>query len=167
MRKLLIAISLISALFCGVSYGAAPAVSVGIVDVQQILQQSPKVNAASEKLRKEFSPQQNELKSSQDQMQQLIDKLNRNGAVMQAKDKADLQAQIDKIQQDLTQKSQTFQQNVMNAQQKEMQDLLAQITTVVKGVAEKHNITLVIDKSAVVYSVDGLDMTAEVQKAFS
>ncbi|OGT07064.1 MAG: hypothetical protein A2103_04730 [Gammaproteobacteria bacterium GWF2_41_13] len=167
MRKLLISMGLASALFCGVTYGAAPTANIGIVDVQQILQQSPKVNAASEKLRKEFSPQQNELKSSQDHLQQLMDKLNRDGAVMQAKDKADLQAQIDKIQQDLTQKSQVFQQNVMNAQQKEMQDLLAQITTIVKGVSEKKNITLVIDKSAVVYSADGLDMTAEVQKAFS
>lgn len=149
---------------CSLGNAASP-VAIGLVDMQQILQQSPKVTAASEKLKKQFSPEQNKLMAKQNHLKELTDKLNRDAAVMQPKDKEALQAQIEKEQKDLMQQSQAFQQKAFEAQQKEMQSILANVTGVVKDIAKKKNLGLVVDKGAVVYADDGLDITNDVKKA--
>lgn len=167
MKKIIVTVAcLLSSALCLAAPAAAP-VSIGIVDMQQVLQQSPKVTAASEKLKKQFAPEQNRLITQQNHLKELTEKLNRDATIMQQKDKDALQAQIDKEQKDLMQKSQEFQQKAFEAQQKEMQSILAKVTDAVKALAKKNNLTLVIDKGAVVYAGDELDITSQVKKAIS
>jgi outer membrane protein len=166
MKKVIVAImGLIGTGLC--AFASAAPVSIGIVDMQQVLQQSPKVTAVSEKLKKQFAPEQNRLMDQQKHLKELAGKLNRDAATMQAKDKDALQAQIDKEQKDLMEKTQAFQQKAFEAQQKEMQNILLNVTSVVKDIAKKNNLGLVVDKGAVVYANEDMDITAQVKKALS
>jgi len=166
MKKINMLLSIIAGVgLCSAINAAAPG-GIGVVDMQQILKKSTKVSAASDKLKKQFAPEQSKLVAEQNQLKEMADKLNRDGAVMQQKDKDALQAKIETEQKSLMEKSQAFQQKAYEAQQKEMQALLDNVTSVVKDVAKKNNLTLVIDKSAVVYAGDEMDITSQVAKAF-
>lgn len=165
MRKLLVVLSALAfSLFALTSYAAA-AMNVGVVDLQDIFHNSPKVEAASQTLQKEFLPDQQKIQAEQQKLQKLSTQLKRDASIMKDKDKAALQNQIQAEQQKVMQMSQDYQQKAFAAQQKTMQDIISHIQNVVKKIAQSKGLTIVFDKAATVYADSSLDITQDVRDA--
>ncbi len=55
-----------------------------------------------------------------------------------------------------------FQQALFTAQNQAMGQLMDQVTAVVKQIADKKNLEVVLPKNAVLYAKDGMDITQDV-----
>jgi len=163
MKKLLLA--LISSGLVFSLTGFAANLNVGVVDFQQVLSSSPSVAAASAKLKKQFQPQQDKLVAQQKQLQALMDKFKKDGSIMQAQDKKNLQDQIQQQQDALYQMSQRYQQQAMQAQQDQMKKVIDKLDDVVTKIAHDKNLDLVLAKNTLAYSKPDLDITQDVIKA--
>ena len=115
MKKILI-VALSCILFVGANAAFASDVKVGVVDVQQVLQNVPQVKALQTKLKKQFAPQEKKITVAQKQLQANIDKYKKNQAVMKAQDKDALQKKILDGQQQLRGMQVDFQKKVVAAQ---------------------------------------------------
>ena len=162
MKKLLITLGLLSGLSLALNANAD--IKIGVLDLQAVLQQSPQVQAADVKFRKEFGPREQKIKAQAATLQTEVDQLNRNAAVMSAAEQGKAKDKIAKDQDNLQQAQAQFQQDVQTAQGKAMQQILTQIKTVVATIAEQKNYDLVVQKSSVVYSKDEYDVTTLVVK---
>ena len=160
MRRLVIAL-LVSAMALW-SVGAMAADRIGVVDMKEIVQSSPQIKKINEQLGRQFaSRRQNIMKMGQALQEQLKD-YTKNKAVMSKADLDKLQAKITSEEATLRQEQAKFQQDLYAAQNKEMADFIEKVKGVVKTIAAKENLNLVLPNNAVLYSAQHVDITQTV-----
>lgn len=148
------------------SVSAFASIKVGIIDLPQILQHSPQVQAINTKLKEQFKPQQEKIVAAQDNIRAEAQKLAPNKEVkMDDAAKKAIQGKIMADQKKLQEMVVSFQQTVGKAQETAMKSFMDQVDAAVKTVAQKDNLDLVLLKPAVVYASDTVDVTKQVLTA--
>lgn len=145
----------------------APELKVAVVNVQQVLQQSPRVAQLSKKLEGEFKDRQTKIGDEQKSLQDLMDKFKQESPTMSQKDKDTMQKKITSDRAALVAKVVAYQQDLQKQQTKIMQGVLNDLNGVVTSIAKAQNVALVLDAQAVIYSVNGQDITKDVAKQFN
>lgn len=171
MKKLsgLVSVILLSA---GINVAQAadvvvPQIKVAVVNVQQVLQQSPRVTDLSKKLEAQFKERQQKIGDEQKALQDQLDKFKKESPTMAQKDKDALQKKIANDRSELVKKVVAYQQDLNKEQGKIMQGILGDMNAVVGKIAKSKNFALVLDSQAVVYSENGADITPDVAKEFN
>lgn len=140
--------------------------NIAVVNVQQVLQQSPKIADINKKLQDQFKDRQQKLLAQQKALQDESDKFKQESPTMAQKDKDTMQKKISDDQAALVKQVTAFQQDLNKEQNKQMQSVLGQLNGIISDLAKKSNYSLVLDSQAVIYSKDSSDITKQVAKAF-
>ncbi len=140
---------------------------VAIVNVQQVLQQSPRVTALSKKLEDQFKSRQTTLNNDQQSLQAELDKFKKESPTMSQKDRDAMEKKITAERTDLVKRVVAYQQDLQKEQNKVMQGILADLNGIVSGIAKQNSYSLVLDSQAVVFSADGADITKDVASKFN
>jgi outer membrane protein len=160
MKRLLIGLGIALATLWSVATFAAE--SIGVVDIQQIFQNSPQVKKVNDSLKKQFSSRRDNIVKLGKTMQDDAQKYEKNKTIMSSKDANALKDKVAQEQRDLQQEQTKFQQDLYEAQNKQMGVLMVQLKDIVKKVAADKKLTVVIPKNSVVYSDNSLDITSDV-----
>ncbi len=169
-RVSLLASALLVAAGMNVAMAADAASSTGkvaIVNVQQVLQQSPRVTALSKKLEDQFKDRQTKLNEEQQTLQAALDKFKKESPTMAQKDRDATEKKITADRTDLVKKVVAYQQDLQKEQNKVMQGILGDLNGIVTAIAKQSSYSLVLDSQAVVYSADGVDITKAVADKFN
>ena len=150
-----------------VAVAATAAPKVAIVNVQQVLQQSPRVTALSKKLEDQFKIRQTKLNDDQQGLQTELDKFKKESPTMSQKARDAMEKKITADRTDLVKRVVAYQQDLQKEQNKVMQGILADLNGVVSNIAKKDSFALVLDSQAVVFSADGVDITKDVASKFN
>ncbi|MDF2867846.1 MAG: ompH [Gammaproteobacteria bacterium] len=137
---------------------------VGVIDLHEILDKTPQLKKINDDLKKQFGPQEEKIKKAQQALMDESKKYERDDRIMNESDRKKLQEKIIKDRQELQQMSIDFQQKAAAEQGKAMQKLLEQIQAVIKQVAEKNKLNLVLQKEGVPYFDEKLSVTEQVVK---
>lgn len=145
----------------------ATPMKVAIVNVQQVLQQSPRVAELSKKLEGEFKTRQAKIGDEQKSLQTSLDKFKKESPTMSQKDRDTMQKQISADRSDLVKQVVSYQQDLQKEQNKIMQSILADLNGIVSNIAKTQNYSLVLDSQAVIFAADGNDITKDVASKFN
>jgi len=140
---------------------------VAIVNVQQVLQQSPRVTALSKKLEDQFKDRQTKLNDDQQALQSELDKFKKESPTMSQKDRDAMEKKITADRTELVKRVVAYQQDLQKEQNKVMQGILVDLNGVVSSIAKKDQYSLVLDSQAVVFSANGVDITKDVASKFN
>lgn len=144
-----------------------PPIKVAIVNVQSVLQQSPKVAALSKKLEGEFKDRQAKINDEQKALQDKLEKLKKESPTMSEKDREAMQKKISAERSELVKKVVAYQSDLQKEQNKVMQNILNDLNGIVSNIAKTQSYALVLDSQAVIYALDGNDITKDVAKKFN
>ncbi len=170
MKKIFIFLSSILLVAASQAYAAdtaAQANKVAVVNVQQVLLQSPRVAKVNTKLQDQFKPRQEKLTAQQKSLQEELDKFNKESATMSQKDRDATDKKIADEKAMFLKDAGAFQKQVSEEQNKAMQTILAQLNKIISEMAKKNDYSLVLDSQAVVYASDATDITKLVAKDFN
>lgn len=142
---------------------SAMAESIGIVNMRQIFQSSSQIKSINAKLNKKFSPQRDKIVTMGKNLQADVKKLQRNKSIMSKSKLKKLKDKIKKEQQQLRLAQAKFQQTLYSEQNKAMSGFMAKMNKVVKKIAEKRKLDLVLPKNSVLYAKQSMDITSEVK----
>lgn len=160
---------LISLMFLGMIFlanvFADTATNFGVVDIQKVMQASPKIKAAGDRLKAQFAAQQKKIAAKQEELKNLLTKLNRDASVMSDSAKQKLQNKITAARKEYGAMLQNYEQKVMSAQQQEMQKLANNIQDIAAKIAKQNNLGMVVIKQAVIYAGNAKDITDQIIKA--
>lgn len=160
MKKI---VTLTVALIAMVS-ASAFAAGMGVVDMKQIWEGSPKAHEIKTQLEKKFSPQKNQLQKMAGDLQTNIQKYQKNKAVMNKKDLSALQSTITTQETAFRKAQAKFQQDVFTAQNEKMSAFMASVKSAVKQVAQKNKLDVVLPENDVLYIASQSDITQDVLK---
>lgn len=143
---------------------SAYAGGIGVVDMKQVFDSSPKVKEIKESLTKRFSSQKDALQKMSDSLQSDMQKYQKNKAVMNKKELADLQAKITTEETKFRQAQSKFQQAVYSAQNDALENFMNTVKKSVAKVAAKKDLDAVLPNNEVLYSKGNSDITKDVLK---
>lgn len=148
----------------GATNAMADAAKVGIVDLQKIMQQSTQMKDIQQKLEKDFKPRRDQLVAMEDKLKKDMETFKRDGAIMSQTKKKEMEKDILKSQQTFEREGQQYQQELSTAHNEAMEELYNKIRKAITKVAQDEKYDVVLQKDAVPFSVDKLDITASVIK---
>ena len=122
-----------------VTLAATDGLKIGIIDMNIIMQKAPEVKAINNKLKAKFQPRQDKLIAAEKSLNEDIAKLERDKAVLSAKEASKLEEKIVRQRRDLQRQQQDFQQDLMMASNESMQTFRTSVDAAVNKIAKKGN----------------------------
>lgn len=159
MKKAIVSTFLMMGLVAGVAWAD---LKVGVIDLRQVLQKTPRMEAINKQLTDEFKPREEQIKSLQDKLQKNVEKLERDQAVLSEKEREKLQDKIMADRRELQRRSVAFQEEAAVAQNKAMQELINDIQKIVNQIAKDKGLDLVFQSDGIPYYKSELDITDSV-----
>lgn len=120
---------------------------IGTININSAILYSNEGQRDFEQMRKKFEPKQNELKSQNDEIEQLKKQLNTQGGTMNDDAKANLQRQIEQKQKALERGQQDFNEEVSNQENEIAQRILQKMAPMVQKYAQENGFAMIIDTS--------------------
>lgn len=154
------------ALLAGGLMSAAQAadVKIGAVNVTRVFSQAPQAEEARKKLEEEFGSSKRELEALQEDIIAKQEKLQREGPVMGAGDRAALERDIIADTKDLRRRSEDFQEAFSRREKELFVSLQTGVYKTIVEKAEKENYDLIVGEG-VIYASDQVDITEALLKA--
>ncbi len=168
MRKVIVLLASLLFITVSVASVAAPAknggVKVGVLDVGKVLQESPQVKAAVDKLKAKFKARQDKIAASQKTLADNEAKLKRDRAVLKQSELDDLQMKIMDGRRQLKNMQEEYMQAARLAQNQVMRATLKKVDSIVKSIAAKEHYDLILQRDNVAYASSKINITPEVIK---
>jgi len=137
-------------------------VSIGVVDRNKVAMGSPQLAAARTELKAKFEPREKGLMIKQTAFKASVDAYGKNSTTMKKEAKEAMQKKLMDEQKALQDEQGKFQNDLMEAQGSKTKVIEKQIEASVSDIATSKKYDLVIEKAAVIYSKNNIDITNEV-----
>ncbi len=145
----------------------AQAEKIAVVDMAAVFEQLPQREAVAKTLKSEFSDREAELKKKQDELRTMLEKSQRDAAIMSNTQKTDLQRQMESIRADIQLKGKALQEDFRKRSAEEQNKLLVKVQNAINALAKKEQYDLVLPRNAVVYMKPASDISGKVVEALS
>ncbi|HAU1152196.1 TPA: OmpH family outer membrane protein [Legionella pneumophila] len=140
---------------------------IGVVDLQKIMQTSNQMKEIQQKLEKEFKPRRDKLVAMEASLKSDMEKFKRDGAIMNASQKKELEKKIVAAQQQFERDGQQYQQELSTAHNEAMEGLYNKVRTAITKIAKDEKYDIIVQKDAAPFSSESLDVTDKVIKAIN
>ena len=163
MRKIILCIFIFATLcLSSLSFASTSSVSVGVVDVSSLLQQTGIEKTIVTDIQKQFATRRADLIKKAASLESMIKDYQKNQAVLTAAQKKAKQTGIRDLQTDIQKQQAQLQQDVVAAQNQQMKSYMDKIKSVVSQVASSKKIDLVLPGNLVLYANNPQDITSAV-----
>lgn len=141
-----------------VSWSALAEVKVGYVDTARLLDEAPQAQAASQRLKEEFAPREDEMTSIQNELKQMEERLNRDGAIMSEAERKRLGLDILARKRELRRQQEDFREDINLRRNDAIGNLQQLIKQAIETVGREGHYDLIFYEG-VAYANPSLDLT--------
>jgi outer membrane protein len=140
----------------------AAAQNVAFVTMNRILEDSPQAEEAMRELEEEFSPRDTQLVAERDALQELRDRLEREGNMMTATERADLEREFTARSREFRRAQESFTDDLNVRRNEELAKLQRLINDAIIQLAREREIDLILTERNVLYSSERIDITDDI-----
>ncbi len=161
--------SLFALVLLTLSASAFSAVNIGKVDIQKVLITVNQGVAVRDQLKKSFDEKQKVLKEEEEKIKKLQDDYAKKATVINDKEKAKKEREIQEKIIAIQQKTSSFQKEIQDMEQKLKTPILERVKGVVDEVSKSADLDLVYESATapILYSKSEKDLTDEVVKSYN
>jgi outer membrane protein len=161
--------ALIATIALVMTSSAFSAVTVGKVDVQKVLITVNQGTAVRDQLKKSFDEKQKILKDEEDKIKKLQDDYAKKASVINEKEKAKKEREIQEKIVAIQQKTSTFQKEIQDMEQKLKTPILDRVKGVVDEVSKSSDVDFVYEAATapILFAKSEKDLTDDVIKAYN
>lgn len=159
-----------SALMTFVLLGApvvAQAEKIAVVDMGAVFEQLPQREQVAKTLKAEFGDRMAEFQKKQEELRGMMEKQQRDGALMSETQKTDLVRKMDALKSELQLQGKALDEDTRRRQGEEQNKLLVQVQKAINTIAEKEQYDMVLQRGAVIYVKPEADISSKVVEALS
>lgn len=140
---------------------------IAVVNFQEVMSKIPQTAAIMQTLEAEFKDEKAVLAQLEKDIKYYQEKKKRDGSLMSAKEKEDLDVKIGTLYQEYQTKGQAFQKKTGLRQNQETNKIIALVRQAVDNIAAKGDYDLVLEQKAVVFSKPDAYITDKVVEQVS
>nr|WP_245544395.1 OmpH family outer membrane protein [Ferrimonas balearica] len=140
---------------------------IAIVDMGAVVAQHPQREAIGQQMEKDFGERMAEVRKLQEELRGLAEKSQRDGALMSADQKTELERQAQALQSDLQLKGKALEEDMQKRQNQEQQKILMDVKRAIDSVAAAEGYDIVLEARAALFATDQVDISAKVVETIS
>ncbi len=162
MRKCMV-VTVATAVFCLFTLGAGAAeLKIGVVDFQQVVEQSDPGKKFEAGLKAEGEQMEAEIEKGKEELKALKEKLERESMVMSEKAKEEKQIEFNVKLSGLQKRQAQFRKDFVSKQRQGVGQLRRDVLEVSHEIGKKDKFDLILSKDALLYMDAGVDITPKV-----
>lgn len=165
MRKLTLALGVAVAL--GSASMAAQAADVAVIDWQQALLETQSAQQSMNQLRNQLGNRPQQVQALGQELQQLQQRLQRDGATLSEAERNNLIQQLQTKGGQYQQQRGELEEARANQEQQFLEQARPRLDRAIQQVVQRHQVKVLVDRNSVVYADDALDLTSEVTAAYN
>jgi len=164
LKKLVTAVSLSALMFGATMSGTAFAAEqkIGVIDMATIFKNLPQREQVAQQLQAEFKERVESIQAIEKQMQALVEKQKRDGALMSNEQKTAMAREMESLQSDYQLKRKALEEDNRRRQGEERNKLLMQVQTAVNTIAETEKYDIIMQSNAVAFINKEHDISVKV-----
>lgn len=168
MQRTIPVLSLVIMLAVSLGFSAQAAeMKIGIIDFQQVVEQSQPGQKVEAGLKQEGERMEAELTKDKDELTALKEKMEREAMVMSREAREEKEIEFRVKARNLQEKEQRFRAEFAGKQRAEIDNLRKIVLEIAQEIGKKEGYTLVISKVGVLYHDPSVDLTDQVIKALN
>ena len=164
MRYFLVAIWFF--LYTGVGW-CQDKVKIGFIDVQRAISESQAGKRAKERFQTQVKKAEADLLREKTEIERLKSDLDKKGALLKEEEKRNLEADLQRRYVNYQRGMQDQQQELRQKEGEMTADILKELEKIVNEVGKAEKFTLILERSQILYSDQGIDITTRVIEAFN
>ena len=140
---------------------------IGVINFQEVMSKIPQTAALMQSLEAEFKDEKTIVTQLEKDIKYYQEKLKRDGSLMSAKEKEELNVKVKSLFQEYQVKGKALQEKASQRQNQETNKIIALVRQAVDKIAVKQNYDLVLSQQAVVYAKPDASLTEVVVEQVS
>lgn len=161
LGKVLVAAAL---LFAVAMPATAQELKIGVVNVPLLMDRAPQTKAAMDALQEEFAPRQREILAKQTELQELVEKAQKDAAVMSETERRNAEKSVRDLQREVQRLETEFREDLNLRQNEELGSLQRAILAEVQTYAQAQGYDIVVG-DGVLFASTAANITEEVLRA--
>ncbi len=146
---------------------AQEAVKVGFVDLQRAIPETEEGRKAKASLKKIFDQKQKEIDERQEAVRKAGEDLQKKRTLLPAETVRQKEVELGEQVQQIQQTYLRHQQDLQQKEQEAMQKIVERMQRIIGKIASAENLTMVVEKSALVFAKPHLDLTNELIRRYN
>ena len=137
-------------------------IKVGFVDVQRAVSESQSGKRAKERFQAQVAKVKADMMKEQQEIERLKSDLDKKGPLMRAEERSNLEADLQRRYVNYQRTAGDYQQDLQKKESEMMGEILKELETIVNEVGKSEKFTLILERSQILYSDQGIDITSKV-----
>jgi outer membrane protein len=140
---------------------------IGYVDIQRVIAESQAGKRAKERFQAQIKKAESDVQRERSELERMRADLDKKGALLKDEERRNLEADFQKRSVNLQRTMGDYQQDLRNKENEMMADILKELEGVVSDLGKSEKFTVILERSQILYSDPGSDITTRVIEAYN
>jgi outer membrane protein len=137
-------------------------VKIGFIDVQRVIAESQAGKRAKDRFQAQVKKAEADVQKERQELERLKADLDKKGPLLKEEERRNLEADFQKRTVNLQRTMGDYQQELQKREGEMMSEILKELESVVGDVGKAEKFTLILERSQILYSDQGIDITNKV-----
>ena len=158
----------VAALALSVSFASAQErIKIGYVDVQRVIAESQAGKRAKDRFQAQVKKAEADVQKERQDIERLKSDLDKKGQLVKEEERRNMEADLQKRSVNLQRTMNDYQQDLRQKESAMMSDILKELEQIVNEVGKAEKFTLIFERSQIIYSDQGIDITSKVIESYN
>ena len=158
----------IATLALSVSFASAQErMKIGYIDVQRVIAESQSGKRAKERFQVQVKKAEADVQKERQDIERLKSDLDKKGPLLKEEERRSMEADLQKRSVILQRTMNDYQQDLRQKESEIMSAILKEVEQIVNEVGKAEKFTLIFERSQIIYSDQGIDITSKVIETYN
>jgi outer membrane protein len=153
-------------LSCSVGY-AQEKLRIGYIDIQKVIAESQAGKRARDRFQAQVKKAEADIMKERQELERLKSDLDKKGPLLKDDERRNLELDLQKRSVNLQRSMSDYQQDLQVKNNEMMSDILKELEKIVNEVGKAEKFTLILERSQILYSDQGIDITSKVIETYN
>lgn len=152
---------------CSSTATAQDRIKIGFIDIQRVISESLPGRQAKERFQAQLKKAEADVAKERADLERIRADIDKKGPLLKEEERRALEADFQKRSVALQREMSDYQQDLQQKNQQLMSDILKDLEQIVNEVGKADKFTLILERSQILYSDQGIDITSKVIDAYN
>ncbi|HEX7232881.1 MAG TPA: OmpH family outer membrane protein [Candidatus Binatia bacterium] len=142
-------------------------IKIGFIDIQRVISESQPGKRASDRLQAQIKKAEGDVVKERQDLEKLRADIEKKGPLLKDEERRNLEADYQRRSVTLQRAMSDYQQDLQQKRNEMMSDILKDLEQIVNEIGKADKFTLILERSQILYSDQGIDITSKVIETFN
>lgn len=142
-------------------------IRIGFIDIQRVVSESQAGKRAKDRFQAQVKKAEADLQKERQELERIRNDIDKKGPLLKEEERRNMEADFQKRSVNLQRTMGDYQQDLRQKESSMMSEILKELETIVNEVGKAEKFTLILERSQILYSDQGIDITNKVIETYN